>query len=109
MESARHAGITVGACKRCKGVWLDHHELATLWQAEFSQALKRRNITAADGGAVVLDALAFDPFGVYFLAHVVGDVGAAGAQAAPAVLEAAGEAASSLFETIAEIIGGIFG
>ncbi|MGQ0561730.1 MAG: hypothetical protein ACT443_07650 [Gemmatimonadota bacterium] len=42
------------------------------------------------------------------LRHVPGGHGA-GAQSAPGILEAAGDAASSVFETIVEIIAGIFG
>lgn len=109
MESGAHAGISVDACKTCKGVWLDHHELETLWRAEFTAALQRRNLTAREGGAAVLDVLAFDPFGAYYLAHLAGHAVAGGVDVAPAVLDAAGEAASGLFETIVEIIGGIFG
>lgn len=110
MQSARHHGMTLDACSRCRGVWFDHHELAAVWNAEFHAALQRRGeTTAADAGGTVLAALAWDPFTTYYVASAAGHVLSGAGQAAPAVLEAAGEAAASLFETIVDIISGIFG
>lgn len=106
MESATHAGIRLDACRHCRGVWFDRHELEEIWRLEFNGALARRG---SETGDVVLAALAYDPFLTFYAAHAAGHVLAAGAQAAPAVLEAAGEAASSVFETIVEIISGFFG
>jgi Zn-finger nucleic acid-binding protein len=109
METGSQAGVTLDACRRCKGVWFDHHELAAIWNTEFSAALERRGTTAADAGGTVLEALAWDPFSTFYIAHAAGHVISGAASAAPAVAEAASEAAASLFETIVEIISGIFG
>lgn len=109
MESGSQAGITLDACRRCKGVWFDHHELATVWNAEFAAALERRGGTPAHAGGAVLEAIAWDPFTTFYIAHAAGHVLSGTAGAAPAVAEAASEAAVSLFETIVEIISGIFG
>jgi Zn-finger nucleic acid-binding protein len=107
MHSEEHAGIQLEACKDCKGVWFDRHELADIWRDEFNAAVMKRS--AGDRpDAVVFGAVMTDPFMLYYGAHAAGHVLAAGAHAAPAVLEAAGEAASSVFETIVEIISGIF-
>ena len=80
---------------------------------QFNAALQRRpGAAVADGSVVLLDALAYDPFLVFYGAHAAGHVLSAGAHAAgslPAIADAAGEAASSVFETIVDIIGGIFG
>ena len=80
---------------------------------EFNAALQRRQ--GGDdsvGGAVLLTALTYDPFVMYYGAHAAGHVLSAGAHAAGALPElagAAGEAAAGVFETIVDIIGGIFG
>ncbi|MGQ0814936.1 MAG: zf-TFIIB domain-containing protein [Gemmatimonadota bacterium] len=110
MMASKHAGVILDACRRCKGVWFDHHELASLWKAEFMAALQRWRVPAAgEGGGAVLEALAWDPFLVYYAGSAAGHVLSAGASGAPGVIEAAGEAATSVFETIVEIIAGFFG
>ena len=110
MQSGTHSGMTLDACSRCKGVWFDHHELAAVWNAEFHAALQRRErLSVADAGGGVLEALAWDPFTTFYIAHVGAHALGGVAQAAPVIAEAAGEAATSLFETIVEIISGIFG
>ena len=74
------------------------------------------------GSLVLLDALTYDPFlafyGVQAAGHLVGGAAQAIAHvpgalanvpgAVGGLAEAAGEVASSVFETIAEIIGGLF-
>jgi Zn-finger nucleic acid-binding protein len=109
MDTAAHGGVTLDACRSCKGIWVDHHELTQLWKAEFVVALERHHVGREHGGSVVLEALAWDPFTTYYVANAAGHILSAGVQAGPAVAEAAAEAAGSLFETIADIIGGIFG
>jgi Zn-finger nucleic acid-binding protein len=110
MESGSHHGMTLDACSRCKGVWFDHHELAAVWNAEFHAALQRHDrVGVVHVGGGVLEALAWDPFTTYYVASAAGHVLSGAASAAPAMAEAASEAAASLFETIVEIIGGIFG
>lgn len=148
MEVAEHGGMKLDVCRHCRGVWFDHTELAGIWKMELGAAMARRRGSrlgnAADTAAdvVLLDALLFDPFLLYYgmsagghilgsaaegIAHagsagIEGLAGAAGgglegvAGAASGGIEAlgdvagaAGEAASSVFETIVEIIGGLFG
>jgi hypothetical protein len=120
MRVARQGDLNLDFCSHCRGVWFDHEELTGIWRLEVESLARRRRSTSLDTAAdmVLLDVLLFDPFltfyGVHAAGHVVGAAGEAlaGSGAAEAVGEvagAAGEAASSLFETIVEIIGGIFG
>ncbi|MEX2283082.1 MAG: zf-TFIIB domain-containing protein [Gemmatimonadota bacterium] len=125
MDQVAHSGLRLDVCRTCKGVWFDHDELAVIWKLEANALVKeRRGIgeNAQLGSLVLLDALTYDPFlafyGVQAAGHLVG--GAAEAMAhVPGALanvpgaigglaEAAGEVASSVFETIAEIISGLF-
>lgn len=117
MEQAEHAGIHLDACRHCKGVWFDHDELAAVWRTEWQALARRRGAlgTAGDGSLIVLDALLYDPFAAYIGIHAAGHViGGAmhAASNAPELLggaaSAASEVASSVFETIVEIISGIF-
>ena len=121
MQSAEYEGVRLDVCRKCRGVWFDRHELAEIWRMEFNAALQRRQHgNVAYGGAALVDALTYDPFLMYYAAHAAGHVLSAGAQgmgsalpdvagAASDIAGAAGEAAASLFETIVDIIGGIFG
>ena len=107
-------------CTHCRGVWFDHDELTGIWKIEAGALVKRRGSRAVDaaGDIVLLDVLLFDPFVMYYGIHAAGQVagsasealaGAGAFEAVGEVAGAAGEVASSLFETIVEIIGGIFG
>jgi Zn-finger nucleic acid-binding protein len=110
-------GLRLDYCAADKGVWFDHDELTAIWQMEARALVRRgrsRDLDVPDG----LEVLLFDPFllyyGVHAAAHAAGAAGQALAssgamEAAGGIVEAAGDVASSLFETIAEIIGGIFG
>lgn len=109
METGVRDGVKLDACRNCKGVWFDRHELSDIWRLEFTAALDRRGGRAAGMGYGVIDAMAFDPFLTFYGAHAVGHVAAAGIGAAPAVLEAASEAATSVFEVIVGIISDMFG
>ena len=64
---------------------------------------------AADGSEVLLETLFWAPDLVFVGAHVAGHAAAAAIEAAPAVLETAGDAAASVFEAIVEIVSGLFG
>jgi Zn-finger nucleic acid-binding protein len=120
MRTSEQSGMRLDYCPRDKGVWFDHDELAGIWKLEANALVRRhgsRSLEAADN-IVLLDALLLDPFVMYYgisaAAHAGGAVveaaASAGAlEAAGGAADAIGEVASSIFETIAEIIGGIFG
>jgi Zn-finger nucleic acid-binding protein len=121
MTQARYGDLTLDVCKRCKGVWFDHHELEAIWQIEWNRALKkrrkleRRSRSIADGPDLLLDALTFAPDLTFYGAHAAGHLVASSAEAlahapgaAGAAAEALGEAAAGVFETLAEIVAGIF-
>ena len=125
-------GVTVDVCGPCKAVWLDHHELESLWAVAAAGAIAGSTIggkvvaTGADAGGFLLDSLWYAPdlvvhtayYGTQAAAHMIG-AGAEAAAHAPGLLaatpelvagaaEAAGEAAGSVFSIIAEVIAGIF-
>lgn len=121
MEQARYGDLTLDVCKRCRGVWFDHHELAAIWEIEWKKAMKHRRKLArradgvTDGSLVLLDALMFAPDLMFYGAHAAGHLAVSSVDAlshAPGALgaaaEAVGEAASSVFETLVEIVAGIF-
>lgn len=113
-------GVELDACRSCRGVWFDRHELSLIWDRELHSAIERRRSAtpreAGDvSGLVLVEALAYSPelaiYGAFAAGHVVS--GAANAiGSAPEVLgsatDAAGDAAASVFETIVDIISGLF-
>jgi hypothetical protein len=117
MRTHERDGMRLDYCSSDKGVWFDHDELTNIWKMKADALVRRRgsrDLDVPDG----LEVLLFDPFllyyGVHAAAHAAGAAGHALAssgavEAVGGIAEAAGEVASSLFETIAEIIGGIFG
>lgn len=128
MRRETHHGVTVDVCRPCTAVWLDHHELSSLWAVTVAGVVAASPVArkvadaGADAGGFLLDALWYAPDLAFGAAHVgVHAVGAgleaashvpgmlaAVPEAAPAIVEAAGEAAGGVFSLIAEVIGGIF-
>ncbi|MEX1181729.1 MAG: zf-TFIIB domain-containing protein [Gemmatimonadota bacterium] len=120
LRVADQDGMRIDYCTHCQGAWFDHDELTGIWKLQVDVLVKRRGRRLVDdaGDVVLLDVLLYDPFVMYYGIHAAGHVAGAAAEtiAASGSLEvvgevagAAGEIASSLFETIAEIIAGIFG
>lgn len=124
MERIEKDGLTLDACRSCRGVWFDNHELAQIWNLEMKRRLpvSRRSDGVAE--YFMLETLLWAPDLVWVagegLAHGAGAVaGAAGnladvgvdgvAEVAGGAVEAVGDAAGGVFEVIAEIIGGLFG
>lgn len=120
MRVAEQSGLRLDYCTHCKGVWFDHDELTGIWKMEVKELVKRRGSRAVDaaGDLILLDVLLFDPFVMYYGIHAAGYAAGTAAEALAStgsvealgeVAGAAGDVASGLFETIVEIIGGIFG
>jgi Zn-finger nucleic acid-binding protein len=120
MRMSAQDGLRLDYCTHCRGVWFDHDELTGIWKMEVDALVKRGGARTVDGAGdiMLLDVLLYDPFVMYYGIHAAGHAagGAAEAIAASGSIEvvgevagAAGEVASSLFETIVGIIGGIFG
>jgi hypothetical protein len=119
-------GLTLDACKPCRGVWFDNHELAQIWNLEMRRNLP--TVKQADGSVTVADVFLLDAFlwapdlvfisasgvlhGAGAAAGAAADIAGGGlegvAEAAGGAVEGAGEVAGSVFETIAEIIAGLF-
>ncbi|KPJ84517.1 MAG: hypothetical protein AMS18_16735 [Gemmatimonas sp. SG8_17] len=123
MERIERDGLTLDACRSCRGVWFDNHELAQIWNMEMRRNLptvRRANGTVTVADVFLLDAFLWAPDLVFLsasgLAHGAGavagaaaDVGLSGVtEAAGGAIEATTEAAGSVFEAIAEIIAGLF-
>ncbi len=105
MTRHQHDGLSLDACRRCHGVWFDHHELAAIWRMNLSSAVAGRNGRGREalvvGGDVLMDAMIWTPG---LVLH-----GAAGAaQVGGAAVEAVGSAAEGVFGAIMEIIGSLF-
>jgi Zn-finger nucleic acid-binding protein len=116
--------VRLDVCRSCKGVWFDHDELESIWKLELQAHVQRRGETneLTAGSLVLLEALTYDPFlafyGVQAAGYALGGAAeliskapaafAAAPEAVSGMVEVAGEAASSVFETIVEIISGIF-
>jgi Zn-finger nucleic acid-binding protein len=116
-ERAIHGALTLDVCRRCRGVWFDHHELDAVWTLERDKLVARRRggrlrRRSSDATDVLLGTLVWAPdllfYGAYAAGHVTASAIEGLADAAPAAAEAVGEAAASVFETIVEILGGIF-
>ena len=128
MKRETRDGLHLDVCRRCKGIWFDHHELDAIWNVQASLALKTRPgeaaaVGAAGAGDILLDVMWFAPeipiYGAIGAAHAVSglaqgaahvpELAAAAPEAAVGMVEAAGEAAGGVFEVLASILEGIFG
>ena len=125
MEIVAHDKLRLDVCKRCRGVWFDHDELADVWELEVNAMVQERRGAVGNAGVgslVLLDALTYDPFLTYYGLHAAGyaiggaaevlsrapDALAHAPEAIAGLADAAGDVASSVFETIVDIISGLF-
>ena len=126
MHAEVHSGLRLDVCRTCKGVWFDHVELAAIWNLALERATRRTTGTglasrpggamdAADGGIALTYALAYSPEILFYGARAAGyavsasaDVLANAPGAAAGLAAGAGEAAASVFESVLEIISGLF-
>lgn len=131
MRRTAERDVTVDVCRGCEGVWLDHHELSSLWAVAAAAAVANHGGTlelVASGGdatSFLLDALFYGPDLVRGAAYVAGEgveLAATVAHAAGtgleavsnaggffsvigSVLEVAGDAAGTVFGAIADVFG----
>jgi Zn-finger nucleic acid-binding protein len=124
MEVHTHDGLRLDTCRSCKGVWFDHVELAAIWSVALDRAVQRRSpgassatmpAAAEDGAVLLMYSLAYSPDVVLYGARAAGYAVATSAEAlanapeaAAGLIGGAGEAAASVFESILEIISGLF-
>lgn len=107
MERRAHDGLVLDICKRCHGVWFDNAELTAIWRLNLAAATGalrhggRGSDAMAVGGDVLFSAMFWTPDLVLYS-------GMAAGQAAGAAAEVVGGAAQGVFETILEIISGLF-
>lgn len=131
MRRETRQGVTVDVCRPCTSMWLDHHELSSLWMAATAVAVSPHAGTYPHSGDILADGLLHAPEftfrATYEVARFAGDATGAGVEAASHVAsagmraaanapeiasglaEAAGDAAGGVFSFIAEILGGLFG
>lgn len=120
LEPQVHEGLRLDVCNKCKGVWFDHIELDAIWKSALSANVARKRpskgAVAADvGGEVLVNTLFFAPDVLFYGAYATGmalETGAGTLMNAPEVVggaaEAIGGAAASVFDSVLEIISGIF-
>jgi Zn-finger nucleic acid-binding protein len=129
MDVSEQDGLHLDFCRRCRGVWFDHTELAGLWRLQLDAAVtrRRRSDPAWEGSAGLADALLLDPFVLYYGVHAAGHAveglataggaaaqglaGAAGALGESGALGAAGEVAGAAGEiagAAGEAAAGVF-
>ncbi len=105
MERRATDGLTLDVCKHCQGVWFDNAELTAIWRLNLRAATEKRRGVGGDamgaGGDILLNAMFWTPDLVFY-------GGAAAVEAVGSVAGVAAEAGSSVFETIFEIISGLF-
>jgi hypothetical protein len=115
MKQIAHDDLVVDVCRRCKGVWFDHHEIDAIWTLERDRLVAKYREqgkvakVARDGSEVLLEALVWAPDLVVYGAIAAGEVASTALEMAPGILEVIGEATGSAFGTLVEIIAGIFG
>jgi hypothetical protein len=129
MNAVWYRALRLDICPGCRGTWFDHHELEAIWGPRFDLALSRRqltrkgvSITAAEAGSDLLfHALFFSPELLATSAAAAGDVLAASGSAvaqipeslaaspdmAAGVIQAIGDAAIDVFETVVEIVAAV--
>lgn len=126
MQAEVHDGLRLDVCRTCKGVWFDHVELAAIWNLALERSMHRKPgkgiarsagaIDVAEDSAIALTyALAYSPEIVLYGARAAGYAVSASAEALVNAPEAAaglaagvGEAAATVFESVLEIISGLF-
>jgi Zn-finger nucleic acid-binding protein len=115
LVSQTFQNVCLDVCRSCRGVWFDHAELETIWKLSLDSSLRRRgdaglsaNVDAS--GLIVVDALLYMPDVLFLGARAAGYAvsGAAEAVASSGAIEGVGDAAGSVFETVVEIIAGLF-
>ena len=128
MRRESRDGVHLDVCRTCKGAWFDQHELAASWSLHAATALARRPATTRlagggmDAGDVLLDVLWYSPDLAFYGAQAAGhaitgaaraatrlpDAAAAAPEASVGLVQAAGEAAGSVFEVVVGILEGLF-
>lgn len=127
MQAELHEGLRLDVCRTCKGVWFDHVELEAIWSLALERVTHRSPgsrlaprtggaIDVAEDSAITLTyALAYSPEILFYGARAAGyavsasaDVLANAPEAAAGLAAGVGEAAASVFESVLEIINGLF-
>lgn len=108
MLQVPRAGVTLDICTKCKGVWFDHHELEAIWRMERGRGAARSR--GREGSPASVEALLWaDPDVVFAGAAAAAHLTDSAAEAASAMPEAVAEGAGNVFESLVEVVAGIFG
>jgi Zn-finger nucleic acid-binding protein len=125
MQRITEQGVTADVCRRCEGMWLDHHELSVLWAVAAAVAVANHGgtndvISSVADASDLLEVLFYAPDLVRGTAYVAGEgvelisnVAGAGLEAASdaggilstlgSALEVAGDAAGAVFGVIVDV------
>lgn len=119
MRVEAHEGLTLDVCTGCRGVWFDRAELGAVWRLR-PPGRPPRARGAVSGGAetagwILADALVYTPellfHGAAATARAAGasvDALTVAPEAAGGVLDAAGDAAASVFGVVVEVLASLF-
>lgn len=110
LEVVDAQGLKIDVCRNCQGAWFDNVELAEIWNLKVRKnALARSEQGMGVTDFFIIDALLWGPDLVVWSAMGAAEVIGSAPELAAGAVEATGDVAGSVFETIAEIIGSIFG
>ncbi len=111
----RYEGLTLDVCIKCRGVWFDRHELSAIWAVALATVVEGRSTNpgrafgaSSDGGAALLDALAYSPdVGAVVIEGSLQAAGSAihGLTVVPEVAGAVVESAGVVFEALVSMVG----
>ncbi len=129
MEVATELGLRVDVCRSCHGAWLDHHELAALWDPLIASSLASRSRSGRSGvgeaaeatGDMLFQCAIYDPELLEAGASMASGIVSGGARVVAALPDAAllgpevvadamgavTEAAAGVLEVVGEIVGGL--
>jgi Zn-finger nucleic acid-binding protein len=112
-----HDGLRLDVCRKCRGVWFDHVELAAIWTLTMAASRGTANKGSAVQGAsfTVAEVLMYSPDLLIYGAHTAGMAIEGGAsvlanapEAAIAIAEGAGDVAASAFEAVLNVLAELF-
>ena len=125
MKRRRVEGLQLDFCTHCRGVWFDQIELAEIWNLRATPGERRSTDPGAIAGGIVegggdvaeilfwnADLVVWGAEAAFHGTRAVASGASHVVTAAPSALggavEATGDLAGTVFEAIAEIVGGIF-
>ena len=109
--------LRLDACKHCKGVWFDNADLATIWNGQLDNRVRKEFDEHQEPDTVPLFLDIVEGIGPFFpvdgvdvtgpIVQVAGDIMSNATGVAGAAIDGGADLAGTVFEGIAAIVGGI--